>query len=45
MPMSIATRVLTLLAAGVIVASLSGCRDKHEPVKPTVGQAAIAQPG
>ena len=43
MPILIATRALTLLAAGVIVVSLSGCREKHEPVKPTVGQAAIAQ--
>ena len=35
--------VAAVLVAAVALASLSGCRDRHEPVKPTVGSALAAR--
>ena len=35
-------RVAAVLIAAVALASLSGCRDRHEPVKPTVGAVTPA---
>lgn len=37
-----AARCAILLAAALTVASLAGCREKHEPTKPTVAAAAPA---
>lgn len=36
--------VACVLLAAVALSALPGCRDRHEPVKPTVGGVAAARP-